>query len=111
MRYKEIKAFLAYQDPAIEPTSKLKYTNWEVRPLLVWMNFIFPQVWNLGQEFSIDEMKIGFQGKHGDKRMITYKRAGDGFQCDALYENGFTYQFYFRNHPDSLKYLKKNGVV
>ena len=93
MRHKEFKAFLAYQDPAIEPPSKLKYPNWKIRPLLVWMNFIFPQVWNLGQEFSIDEMTIGFQGKHGDKRRITYKRAGDGFQCDALCENGFTYQF------------------
>ena len=70
------------------------------------MNFIFPQVWNLGQEFSIDEMTIGFQGKHADKRRITYKRAGDGFQCDALCENGFTYQFYFRNHPAPPKYLK-----
>ena len=60
MRHKEFKAFLAYQDPAIEPPSKLKYQYWKVRPLLVWMNFIFPQVWNIGQEFSIDEMTIGF---------------------------------------------------
>ena len=106
MRHKEFKVFLAYQDPAIEPPSKSKCPNWKVRPLLVWMNFIFPQVWNLGQEFSIDEITIGFQGKHADKRRITYKRAGDGFQCDALCENGFTYQFYFRNHPAPPKYLK-----
>ena len=42
MRHKEFKAFLAYQDPAIYPPSKSKYPNWKVRPLLVWMNFIFP---------------------------------------------------------------------
>ena len=35
LRHKEFKAFLAYQDPAIEPPSKLKYPNWKVRPLLV----------------------------------------------------------------------------
>jgi len=71
------------------------------------MNFIVLQVWKLGQKFSIDEMKIGFQGKHADKRRITYKRAGDDFQCNALCENGFIFQFYFRNHPAPLKYLKK----
>ena len=107
MRHKEFKAFLAYQDPTIEPPSKLQYPNWKVRPLLVWMNSILPQVWNLGPEFSINEMTIGFQGKQGDKRRITYKRAGDGFQCDALYKNGYTYQLYFRNHPAHLKYPKK----
>ena len=106
MRHKEFKAFLAYQDPAIDIPSKSKFPNWKVRPLLTWMNYIFPQVWNLGQEISIDEMTIGFQGRHVDKRRITYKRAGDGFQCDALCESGFTYQFYFRNHPAPLKYLK-----
>ena len=107
MRHKEFKAFLAYQDPAIDPPSKLQYPNWKLRTLLVWMNFIFPQIWNLGQEFSIYGMTIGFQGKHGGKIRITYKRAGDGFQCDTLCENGFTYQFYFRNHPAPLNYLKK----
>ena len=108
MRHKESKAFLAYQDPVIEPPSKLQYPNWKLRTLLVWMNFIFPHVWNLDQYFSIYEMTIGFQGKHGDKRRITHKRAGDRFQCDALCENGFTYKLYFYNHPAPLKYLKNN---
>ena len=73
------------------------------------MNYLFPQVWNLGQEFSINKMTIGFQGKHADKRRITYKRAGDGFQCDALCKNGFTYQFYFHNNPAPSNHIK-NGL-
>ena len=52
-------------------------------------------------------MTIGLQGKRRDKKRITYKTAGDGFQCDALCESGFTYQFYFRNDPAPPKYLKK----
>ena len=90
--YKEIKSFLAYQNPIIYTPSKSKCPNWKVRPLITWMNYIFPKAWKLGREFSIDKMTLGFQGRHKDKRRITYKRAGYGFQCDALCENGFTYQ-------------------
>jgi len=42
-------------------------------------------------------MTIGFQGHHSDKMRISYKREGDGFQCDALCDNGFTYSVFFRN--------------
>ena len=60
----------------------------------------------LAETISIDEMTIGFQGMHRDKKRITYKTEGDGFQCDALCDNGFTYQVYFRNHPAPEKYLQ-----
>ena len=43
---------------------------------------------------------------HADKRRITYKAEGDGFQCDALCDNGFCYQFYFRNDPTNMDYVK-----
>ena len=51
-------------------------------------------------------MTLGFQGRHKDKRRITYKISGDGFQCGALCENGFTYQLYFCNHLAPPKYIK-----
>jgi len=51
-------------------------------------------------------MKIGFQGMHKDKRRITYKNEGDGFQCDALCDNCFCYQFYFRNDPAPKQYTE-----
>ena len=50
-------------------------------------------------------MILGFKGIHKDKRRITIKRAGDGFQCDSLCKNGFMYQVYFRNHPKPPKYI------
>ena len=78
-----------------------------MRPLLTWMNFIFPTIWLLGMCFSIDEMTMRFQGQHKDKQRITYKAEGDGFQADSLCDEGFTYQFYMRNDPAPKKYIKQ----
>ena len=43
---------------------------------------------------------------HADKKSITYKAEGDGFQVDALCEDGFFFQFYFRNDPANVEYTK-----
>ena len=63
----------------------------------------------LALAFSIDEMTMGFQGHHIDidKRRITYKNEGDGFQCDALCQEGFTYQIFMRNDPTPKKYREQ----
>jgi hypothetical protein len=53
-----------------------------------------------GKFVSINEQTIGFKGKHGLALRISYKREGDGYQCDALYERGYTFSFYFR-HGDA----------
>ena len=63
-----------------------------------------------GQFVAIDEQTIGFKRKHGLALRISYKREGDGYQCDALCEDGYTFSFYFRHGdaldvPDELKYL------
>ena len=42
------------------------------------------------------------QGNHKDKLQITYKKEGDGFQCDTVCADGFTYIFYFRNKPPTI---------
>ena len=70
------------------------------------MNYLFPLIWVLGVCFVIDEMTIGFQGMHAGKRRITYKAEGSVFQCDALCDNGFCYQFYFHNDPSNMDYVK-----
>ncbi|KAL7577120.1 hypothetical protein ACA910_019722 [Epithemia clementina (nom. ined.)] len=49
---------------------------------------------------------IGFQGKHADKLQIAYKAEGDGFQCNALCDSGFTWTFYFCNQPAPRDYLQ-----
>ena len=51
-------------------------------------------------------MKIGFQVIDADKKRITYKAEGDGFQADTLCEYGLCFQFYFRNDPANVEYTK-----
>ena len=60
--HQQFKAFLSLQDPCIPEPSQEKYPNWKIRPLLVWMNYIFPMGWLLGLAISIDKMTIRFQG-------------------------------------------------
>ena len=59
----------------------------------------------LGRFISIDEQTIGCQGRHPDILRINYKREGDGFQCDAICSDGYTYSFYFRNQPAPKTFL------
>ena len=103
-RHLHFKRFLGVQDPLKMPPSKKKCPLWKVQKLLDWMNTISKDGWLLGKFISIDEQTIGFQGRHSDKLRITYKAEGDGFQCDAVCDEGFTYAFYFRNEPPPEKY-------
>ena len=105
-RHRHFKTFLAIQDPEISTPSRKKYPNWKVRPLVQWMNYLFPLIWLLGSCFAIDETTIGFQAMYADKKRITYKAEGDGFQVDALCEDGFCFHFYFRNDPANVEYTK-----
>jgi len=63
--------------------------------------------WNLGCDISGDEQTIGFKGQHKDKLRITYKAEGDGFQCDAICKDGYTWTFYFPNKAAPKKWLDK----
>ena len=48
-----------------------------------------------------------FKGRHRDKRQIKYKAEGEGFQADALCDDGYKYQVYLCNDPAPKKYLKQ----
>ena len=74
------------------------------------MNFIFPTAWLLGIKVATDKMIMGFQGMHIDKRRITYKAEGDGFQADALAGEGYCYQFYMRNNPPPKQYSQYSSL-
>lgn len=51
-------------------------------------------------------MTISFKGNHEDKQRINYKRVGDSFQCNAICQDGYCYDFIFRNEPVNDKYLE-----
>lgn len=104
-RHRHFKAFFTMRDPRQKVPDRNKEPNWKVSLLLHHMNYVNKMAWNLGENISVDEQTIGFQGHHKDKLRITYKAEGDGFQCDALCQEGYTYGFYFRNQPAPKKYL------
>ncbi|GFH49623.1 hypothetical protein CTEN210_06099 [Chaetoceros tenuissimus] len=109
LKHRYFKAFWSMQDPCIAPLERSESPNWKVQPLLDHMNAVNKRAWMPGADLSVDEMTMRFKGKHKDKRRITYKREGDGFQADALCEDGFTIQVYMRNHPAPKKYLKQGA--
>ena len=106
-RYKQFRAFLSLQDPRALPPSKKKNPLFKVSTVVKWINHLGPLSVDLGESISIDEQTIGFQGRHGDKLRITYKAEGDGFQCDVICQEGFTYCSYFRNEPPPVQYTSK----
>lgn len=106
-RHKQFKAFFSLQDPRKFIPPREDFPNWKIRPLLQWINFISPKVYQAGKSVSVDEMTIGFKGKHRDKKRITYKAEGDGFQADALCDDRYTLQVFPRNDPAPREYIKK----
>jgi hypothetical protein len=105
VRHKQFKAFFCITDPSKATPSRTAKPNHKVDTLLRHVQQVSMSAWKLGRDIAADEQTIGFQGNHRDKRRITYKAEGDGFQCDAICQNGFTYTFYFRNQPAPKKYL------
>ena len=106
-RHKEFKAFFATCNPTIPTPPTTSHPNWKVDPLLKHMMRVSKGCILIGRSISIDEMVVSFQGKHGDKQRITYKKAGDGFLVDALCSDGYTYTWYFRNQPAPKSWLDK----
>jgi hypothetical protein len=104
VRHRQFKAFFCVQDPMKPVPSRTAYPNYKVDPLLRHMQEVSMSAWRLGRDIAGDEQTIGFQGNHRDKRRITYKNEGDGFQCDAICQKGFTWTFYFRNQPAPKRY-------
>jgi hypothetical protein len=106
-RHKEFKAFFTIQDPRKIVPSKKTHPNFKVDPFLRSIQAESMQAFDLGKYISIDEQTIGFKGNHADKLRISYKKEGDGFQCDAICCDGFTYSFFMRNMPAPKSYLDK----
>ena len=69
-------------------------------------NYVGLAWWDLGPDISVDEITVRFKGPHQDKLCITYKNEGDGFQADALCQEGYCYQVYMRNNPAPRKYTR-----
>ena len=94
-RHRHFQRYFGVQDPLKPVPTRKTHPLWKVEEFLKSMNDLNQAAWLLGKKLSVDEQTIGFKGRHADKLRITYKKEGDGFQCDALCDDGFTYAFYF----------------
>ncbi len=79
---------------------------WKAQHLLDKLNNNAREMWIPGKWFSIDEQTLGFQGRSGLKLRISYTKEGDGFQCDAVCDDGYTFSFFFC-HGDVLPLPKE----
>ena len=110
LRWLEFKALFHIEPPLVQAVRTkgdpegdalviAKYLAQPLRkcePLLSHVRRRAVELWVAGRKVSLDEQTIGFQGKSKYKMRIRYKRTGDGFQCDAICEDGYTYCWYFR---------------
>ena len=106
-RHKQFCRFFSTQCP-VKPSATFSCkTNWKLEPFLEWIKSVSQKAWKLGEEISVYKQTCGFQGQHQCKLRIIYKNEGEGFQCDALCDNGYTFTFYFRHEPPPEKYTKQ----
>jgi hypothetical protein len=100
-RWKEWKAFFHISDPVQAPVYGTRVWDelHKVRPLLdAYLKACVDNI-EAGRKFSIDEITISFQGHHArlKQRCGKFKRAGDGFQADAIVlEGGYVLFLVFR---------------
>jgi hypothetical protein len=99
-RWRHFQRFFTVADYRDNPKEKQKTDPlWKVRMLIDELNKQAKDMWVPGKWVTIDEQMIGFQGASSMKLRISYKREGDGFQCDAVCDRGYTYSFWFRHGP------------
>ena len=82
---KHFRRYFTVADYHKSPREKQKVNPlWKVQELLDELNKQAKDMWVPGKWVAIDEQTLGFQGASGMKLWISYKREGDGFQCDAI---------------------------
>jgi hypothetical protein len=105
-RLKIFKAYFGMQDPDKPVPERKSSPLFKVLPIIKNIRKISPLAWDCGKNVAVDEQSIPMKGRHADKTRVTYKRTGDGFQCDAICDDGFTFSIYFRNEPPPPKYTR-----
>ena len=101
-RHKHFRRFFATQSPLIIPPPNSP--NWNIEEFLKWIKIVINKALILSKRISVDEQTTGFQGRNPSKLCITYKKEGDGFQGNALCDDGYTFKFYFRHEPPPVEY-------
>ncbi len=72
-----------------------KDSLWKVCLVLHHLNKQARLMWVTGKYVSVDEQTIAFKGNLSMKLHISYKKEGDGFQCDAVCDRKYAFAFFF----------------
>jgi hypothetical protein len=101
--HKMFKLLSTVQDPCkpVEDWSNNLYQK--LNSFFKWTKQISIYAWNPVKHLVCIEKTLGFQWRHEAKQRITYNNKGDVFQCDAICDQGYTLNFYFRNAPPPTK--------
>jgi hypothetical protein len=107
-KHRSFRHFFACQDPLMTSPPKEQCPNFKVDEFFRWLRHIWKEAWLLGEDFSMDEQTTKMQGKSEYKtRCGKFKRLGDGIQGDCIADDGYTWDFYFRNEPIDKDLLAK----
>ncbi|MFM8621986.1 MAG: hypothetical protein ACKOB3_01190, partial [Holophagaceae bacterium] len=99
-KHRSFRHSFGVQDSLITPLLKEKCPNFKVDEFFRWLRYIWKEAWVLAENFSVDEQTTKCQGKCEYKcRCGKFKRLGDGLQGDCIADDGYTWDFYFRNEP------------
>jgi hypothetical protein len=91
-------AFLTLSNYQLNPAEEQQRNPiWKVQSLIDELNHCARKCWMLRKVVAIDKQTIGSKGQCEMKLFISYKREGDGFQCDALCDDGYTFSFFFQH--------------
>ena len=94
-RFQQFKTFFHLQNPHLPKPDG--HNLWKLGDILEETRKRCEKLWLFGKKGSIDEMTIGFKGRCAMKLRITYKAEGDGFQFDAICDDGYTYSWSSRH--------------
>ena len=100
LKWRLFRKFFGVQDPHTTPPKRADCPNYKCDSLFAWARHIWKKAWIPGKNISADEQTCPMQGKCLYKsRCGKFKRVGDGLQADCLADDGYTFDFYFRNEP------------
>ena len=109
-RWQQFRTFLHVQDYAAQKYKKTdpktgKFVKQDMatagplnklEPMISYVRMKWGRGWRAGMILSLDEQTIGYKGRCALVVRIKDKGEGDGFQCDAICEDGYTITFCFR---------------
>ena len=92
--------FFGVQNPLTVPPLRIKCPNFKLFQFFEWLQYIWKVCWELGPTVSANEQTCSMQGQSIYKTWCgKNKRIGDRIQTDAIADDGYTWDFYFRNEP------------